>query len=85
MLGFRFSIAPHLLGSAGFQASREKLVPIWPTRFRQDALAAGGGDDRVGLCDGPGTHIAGQPNQRGRMVYRSIIGLRGLSWYYTAW
>jgi hypothetical protein len=37
-----------------------------PTRFRQDALAAGGGDDRVGLRDGPGTHVAGQPNQRGR-------------------
>ena len=35
---------------------------------RQDALAAGGGDDRVGLRDGPGTHVAGQPNQRGRMV-----------------
>lgn len=40
--------------------------PIWPTRFRQDALAAGGGDDRVGLRDGQGTHVAGQPNQRGR-------------------
>ena len=39
---------------------------MWPARFRQDALAAGGGDDRVSLRDGPGTHVAGQPNQRGR-------------------
>ena len=39
-----------------------------PTRFRQDALAAGGGDDRVGLRDALGTHVAGQPNQRGRDV-----------------
>lgn len=48
------------------QASREKLVSDTTDAVRQDALAAGGGDDRVGLCDGPGTHVAGQPNQHGR-------------------
>ena len=66
VLGFRFSIAPHLLGSAVFPGEQGEVgFRYGPTRFRQDALAAGGGDDRVGLRDGPGTHVADQPNQRG--------------------
>jgi hypothetical protein len=34
--------------------------------FRQDALAAVGGDDRAGLRDGPVAHVAGQPSRRRR-------------------
>src|ERR1700677_1752885 len=67
VLGLRFSIAPHLLGGAGFPGEQGQVgFRYGPTRFRQDALAAGCGDDRVGLCDGPGAHVAGQPNRRGR-------------------
>jgi hypothetical protein len=67
VLGFRFSIALHLLGGAAFPGEQgEAGFRFGPTRFRQDALAAGGDDDRVGLRDGPGAHVAGQPNRRGR-------------------
>jgi hypothetical protein len=68
VLGFRFSIAPHLLGGAAFPGEQgEAGFRYGPTRFRQDALAAGGDDDRVGLRDGPGAHVAGQPSRRGMM------------------
>jgi len=55
----------------------EKLVSdTGPPLFRQDALALGGNDDRVGLRDGPRAHVAGQPSRRGRdevdLVVRAV-------------
>lgn len=83
------SPSPASAGQCGLpRRAGRSWFPIWPTRFRQDALAAGGGDDRVGLRDGPGTHVAGQPDQRGRdgaLLGQRAAPTRLPSWHRWHW